>query len=334
MNRPMARNLCIVQHIDNAQSQAQTANWLAHSNKYSYLLRPRYRKDDTLAILIGINGSPVNRPPKKAKHRASSLPRRGSTLCFSVELKVCRTAPRTTSQLRINPAIAWSHSIGISISQQVRTRKMASPCISRAARCLASTARGPIARKTATATAPASSPSSSSLCRRQQQQQQHYYHSYDHPSTPPFGPVDREILAAAYKHVPEHGFSLRAIGLGARDAGYPDISSGILPDGQFSLIHYHLVAQRERLADRSRELLEDDSLTSVGDKVAALTWERLLGNRDIIHRWQEVSCSCSCLACFVRHTHTHWRVSLTRVCAIVAGPGHHGAAQLSAQVAG
>lgn len=164
---------------------------------------------------------------------------------------------------------------------------MASPCISRAARCLASTARGPIARKTATATAPASSPSSSSLCRRQQQQQQHYYHSYDHPSTPPFGPVDREILAAAYKHVPEHGFSLRAIGLGARDAGYPDISSGILPDGQFSLIHYHLVAQRERLADRSRELLEDDSLTSVGDKVAALTWERLVGNRDIIHRWQE-----------------------------------------------
>ncbi|KAM6478929.1 ubiquinone biosynthesis protein COQ9 [Trichoderma sp. SZMC 28011] len=155
---------------------------------------------------------------------------------------------------------------------------MASPCISRAARCLASTARGPIARKTATA--PASSPTSS-LCRRQ------HYHSYDHPSTPPFGPVDREILAAAYKHVPEHGFSLRAIGLGARDAGYPDISSGILPDGQFSLIHYHLVAQRERLADRSRELLEDDSLTSVGDKVAALTWERLVGNRDIIHRWQE-----------------------------------------------
>ncbi|KAL7958434.1 ubiquinone biosynthesis protein COQ9 [Trichoderma compactum] len=149
----------------------------------------------------------------------------------------------------------------------------ASPCVSRAARCLASTARGPIARRTAPA---------SSLCQR-------HYHSYDHPSTPPFGTVDREILAAAYKHVPEHGFSPRAIGLGARDAGYPDISSGILPDGQFSLIHHHLVAQRERLADRSRELLEDGdgSLTAVGDKVAALTWERLVGNKDIIHRWQE-----------------------------------------------
>lgn len=203
-------------------------------------------------------------------------------------------SPSYNQSIRITP-----HSIGISQKAQrassfhLEFAKMASPCISRAARCLASTARSPIARKTATA--PASSPSS--LCRRQQQ----HYHSYDHPSTPPFGPVDREILAAAYKHVPEHGFSLRAIGLGARDAGYPDISSGILPDGQFSLIHYHLVAQRERLADRSRELLEDDSLTTVGDKVAALTWERLVGNRDIIHRWQEVSCSCSCL---LRETHT------------------------------
>ncbi|KAL7932400.1 ubiquinone biosynthesis protein COQ9 [Trichoderma chlorosporum] len=148
---------------------------------------------------------------------------------------------------------------------------MASPCISRAARCMASTARGPIARQFAPA---------SSLSRR-------HYHSYDHPSTPPFGAVDRSILAAAYEHVPEHGFSLRAIGLGARDAGYPDISSSILPDGQFSLIHYHLVAQRERLADRSRELLRDGSLATVDDKVAALTWERLVGNKDIIHRWQE-----------------------------------------------
>ncbi|PNP37162.1 hypothetical protein TGAMA5MH_10957 [Trichoderma gamsii] len=114
------------------------------------------------------------------------------------------------------------------------------------------------------------------------------YHSYDHPPpSGPFGTVDRAILAAAYKHIPEHGFSLRAIGLGARDAGYPDISSSILPDGQFSLIHYHLIMQRERLAEKSQELLKDEALASVNDKVAALTWERLMGNKETIHRWQE-----------------------------------------------
>jgi ubiquinone biosynthesis protein COQ9 len=155
---------------------------------------------------------------------------------------------------------------------------MSSASLSRTARSLARSARH---------TKPASS--SSRLC------QKSCYHSYDHPPPPgPFGTVDRSILAAAYKHIPEHGFSLRAIGLGARDAGYPDISSSILPDGQFSLIHYHLVTQRERLAENSRELLKDESLASIDDKVAALTWERLMGNKETIRRWQEVSISISC----------------------------------------
>ncbi|KAL6870236.1 ubiquinone biosynthesis protein COQ9 [Trichoderma novae-zelandiae] len=153
-----------------------------------------------------------------------------------------------------------------------------SPCVARTARCLAASARRPVARQTA--------PPASSL----RANTSRTYHSYDHPPPPPFGAVERDILAAAYKHVPEHGFSLRAIGLGARDAGYPDISAGVLPDGQFSLIRYHLVTQRERLADRSRELLEgasSPSLAGVDERVAALTWERLVGNKDIIHRWQE-----------------------------------------------
>ncbi|KAL7803800.1 ubiquinone biosynthesis protein COQ9 [Trichoderma aethiopicum] len=164
---------------------------------------------------------------------------------------------------------------------------MASPCVARTARCLSASARRPIARRTAASASPApranKTVDSTSSSRA-------YYHSHDHPPSPSFGPVDRDILAAAYKHVPEHGFSLRAIGLGARDAGYPDISASVLPDGQFSLIRYHLVAQRERLADRSRELLSDEaplSAAGVGEKVAALTWERLMGNKDVIHRWQE-----------------------------------------------
>ncbi|KAL7923170.1 COQ9 domain-containing protein [Trichoderma austrokoningii] len=149
---------------------------------------------------------------------------------------------------------------------------MSSPSLSRtAARLARSAQRRPVATP------------SSRIC-----QKSCYYHSYDHPPPPgPFGTVDRSILAAAYKHIPEHGFSLRAIGLGARDAGYPDISSSILPDGQFSLIHYHLVMQRERLAEKSQHLFKDESLTSVNDKVAALTWERLMGNTETIHRWQE-----------------------------------------------
>ncbi|PTB62474.1 ubiquinone biosynthesis protein COQ9 [Trichoderma citrinoviride] len=159
---------------------------------------------------------------------------------------------------------------------------MASPCVARTARCLSASARRPIARQTA--------PASSSWRANTTTPTSRAYHSHEHPPSPPFGPVDRAILAAAYRHVPEHGFSLRAIGLGARDAGYPDISASVLPDGQFSLIRYHLVAQRERLADRSRELLSDEaplSAAGVGEKVAALTWERLMGNKDVIHRWQE-----------------------------------------------
>ncbi|KAL7790372.1 COQ9 domain-containing protein [Trichoderma ceciliae] len=153
---------------------------------------------------------------------------------------------------------------------------MASSCLSRTARCLATSARCPIARQT--------TPANASSRRRSQRS----FHSYDHPPSPaPFGDVDRSILAAAYKHIPEHGFSQRAIGLGARDAGYPDISSSILPDGQFSLIHYHLVAQRERLSEESQQLLKDESLASIDDKVAALAWRRLMANKEIIHRWQE-----------------------------------------------
>ena len=94
--------------------------------------------------------------------------------------------------------------------------------------------------------------------------------------------------------MPNHGFTRRALGLGARDAGFLDISPAILPDGPFALVRYHLVSRREALAARSRELFaagEDGGRApemGVGAKVAALTWERLMGNKEIVHRWQEV----------------------------------------------
>ncbi|KND93322.1 Ubiquinone biosynthesis protein coq9, mitochondrial [Tolypocladium ophioglossoides CBS 100239] len=119
------------------------------------------------------------------------------------------------------------------------------------------------------------------------------FHSYDHPSAEgPFGAVEDSILAAAYRHVPEHGFSQRALGLGARDAGFLDISPSVLPDGPFSLIRHHLVAQRQALASWGHELFDgqarDKPAMGVGAKVAGLTWARLMANKHVIHRWQEV----------------------------------------------
>ncbi|KAF2997531.1 Ubiquinone biosynthesis protein coq9, mitochondrial [Neopestalotiopsis sp. 37M] len=117
------------------------------------------------------------------------------------------------------------------------------------------------------------------------------YHSYDHPSPPgAFNAAERAILSAAYAHVPEHGFTQHALALGARDAGYLDISASLLPNGPFSLIKYHLVTKRESLAPKSAQIFgpgTEAERLPVDDKVERLTWERLLENRDVIHRWQE-----------------------------------------------
>lgn len=119
------------------------------------------------------------------------------------------------------------------------------------------------------------------------------YHSYDHP--PPQGPfsaTERALLSAAYAHVPAHGFTHDALALGARDAGYLDISTNLLPEGVFSLVRWHLVSQREDLARRAAELFDADgeaAAAGVGTKVEALTWARLLGNTAVLGRWQEVS---------------------------------------------
>ncbi|KAI0517691.1 ubiquinone biosynthesis protein COQ9 [Xylaria bambusicola] len=127
------------------------------------------------------------------------------------------------------------------------------------------------------------------LLRRAQPAVRRPYHSYDHPAPPgAFNTCEQSILSAAYKHVPEHGFTQHALSLGARDAGYLDISTNLLPQGPFSLIQYHLVTQREALAPRRDAIFaEDASATTVPARVERLTWERLLGNQEVNHRWQE-----------------------------------------------
>lgn len=117
------------------------------------------------------------------------------------------------------------------------------------------------------------------------------YHSYDHPEpTGSFSLAEQEILSAAYTHVPEHGFSQKALALGAKDAGYLDISTNVVPEGVFSLIRWHLVTQRKALAGKAQELFGDEEAAArigVGKKVELLTWERLLGNSVVVRRWQE-----------------------------------------------
>ncbi|CAK7209045.1 Ubiquinone biosynthesis protein coq9, mitochondrial [Sporothrix curviconia] len=124
------------------------------------------------------------------------------------------------------------------------------------------------------------------------------FHSYDHPNEPPaqdnFSTAEQAILAAATRHIPVQGFTERTIALGAYDAGYPGISTNILPDGVFSLVRWHLVNQRLGLAARSREILgeapaENAALApdEIANRAERLLWERLLANKDIVGRWQE-----------------------------------------------
>ncbi|KAM4057985.1 COQ9 domain-containing protein [Hirsutella rhossiliensis] len=117
------------------------------------------------------------------------------------------------------------------------------------------------------------------------------FHSFHHPpSDGPFGAVEDAILAAAYRHVPEHGFSRRALGLGARDAGFLDISPSILPEGSFSLIRYHLVTRRRDLSRQdpaAGAASQDPAASGVAEKVTQLTWARLRANEAVIHQWQQ-----------------------------------------------
>jgi ubiquinone biosynthesis protein COQ9 len=117
------------------------------------------------------------------------------------------------------------------------------------------------------------------------------YHSYDHPPPPgPFNPVEHAIISASVPYVPAHGFTHTTLSLGAKDAGYPDVSTNLFPRGAFSIVHYHLVTQRLRLAQHQHAMEFDSNAEDlkVSLKVKALIWARLEGNKQIIHRWQEV----------------------------------------------
>lgn len=123
------------------------------------------------------------------------------------------------------------------------------------------------------------------------QHQRAGYHSYEHPSPPPFPPAESAILSAALTHVPSHGFTAAALKLGARDAGYLDVSTNLFPRGVFDLVNYHLVTQRLALKESVQFAAEGEGgkRLGTGAKVRALTLARLRANAPLIHRWQEVS---------------------------------------------
>lgn len=84
-----------------------------------------------------------------------------------------------------------------------------------------------------------------------------------------------------------------ALTLGARDAGFLDISTNLFPRGAFELVYYHLVMERLRLHERvqfpSAEANGGAQELGVGQKIRTLVIERLRANEKVIGRWQEVS---------------------------------------------
>ena len=119
------------------------------------------------------------------------------------------------------------------------------------------------------------------------------YHSYEHDPPPPFASTQEAILSASMRRVPEHGFTETALALGVKDAGYLDVSVNLFPHRAFDLINYHLVSQRLALKRRVQfgepdKGPQSGSQLGIGARVRMLTTERLLANRPIIHRWQEV----------------------------------------------
>jgi ubiquinone biosynthesis protein COQ9 len=57
------------------------------------------------------------------------------------------------------------------------------------------------------------------------------------------------------------------------------------------LVEWHLEIQKNKLSGKAEELWKategSNAIPGVGGKVKRLTWERLMGNKEVIGRWQE-----------------------------------------------
>ncbi|KAJ5179274.1 hypothetical protein N7492_002484 [Penicillium capsulatum] len=146
------------------------------------------------------------------------------------------------------------------------------------------------------------------------------YHSDLHPRLPDHEYTNSQtaILAAALRHVPVHGFTPASLTLGARDAGFLDVSVQLLPRGEFDLILFWLASRRGLLrgkveegallqriaAERGREAHE----LTVEEKTKILILERLRMNGEIKGHWQDALAQMSLLS--------HIPISLTELHAL------------------
>ena len=112
-------------------------------------------------------------------------------------------------------------------------------------------------------------------------------------STPPSYPQpESAILSAALARVPAHGFTQQALSLGAKDAGYLEVSANLFPRAEFEIVLYHLVQERSRLGERAQfpEDVDGGGKLGIGQKLQSLLVERLRANVDagVDGRWGEV----------------------------------------------
>ena len=131
------------------------------------------------------------------------------------------------------------------------------------------------------------------------QHQQHLYHpkqpyhSNHHPTKQPheteYTNSQSTILSAALAHVPRHGFSHAALTLGARDAGFLDVSVQLLPRGEFDLVLFWLASRRGLLRAVAAEKLKSKaSEMAVEERIRVLVLERLRMNEGVRGEWQGV----------------------------------------------
>ncbi|KAJ5334164.1 uncharacterized protein MYU51_004643 [Penicillium brevicompactum] len=134
------------------------------------------------------------------------------------------------------------------------------------------------------------------------------YHSTLHPRLPDHEYTNSQtvILTAALSHVPIHGFTSKALTLGARDAGFLDVSVQLLPRGEFDLILFWLASRRGIL----RGKVEEGSLfrriagekgkdvfeLSSEERVRGLLMERLRMNKEVKDVWQDALAQMSLLS--------------------------------------
>ncbi|KAJ5706965.1 hypothetical protein N7488_006766 [Penicillium malachiteum] len=124
------------------------------------------------------------------------------------------------------------------------------------------------------------------------------YHSDLHPPLPPHSYTNSQtaILEAALSHVRTHGFTNTSLTLGARDAGFLDVSVQLFPRGEFDLILFWLASRRGLL----RAKVESDADFFKGDvdvngKIKLLILERLRMNENVREQWQDALAQMSLL---------------------------------------